>query len=137
MNTQICTNREQSKRLLKLGVKIETADCSHVARIRDWNGNPIKSPCYTVKIGCRTDYVIQGFEEIDVIPAWSLHRLIGLLGKDRLPVSLHRKGEVSIKLNQLHPRLRGGSGYSHYDSIIDIIEYLISRNMFNEEYLEG
>ena len=127
MNTQICTNMEQSKRLLKLGLKPKTADMLH------YKSSSMKIWCvlatpYTEELKSSEKYYI---------PAWSLHRLIGLLGEDRLPVSLHRKGEASIKLNQLHPRLRGGCGYSHYDSIIDIIEYLISRNMFNEEYLEG
>ena len=61
-NSQICTTREQSERLLTLGLKKETADMCHRT-----NGmgiyfvtalNPLHNPCD--------------------IPAWSLHRLIEL-----------------------------------------------------------
>lgn len=54
-NSQICTTREQSQRLLELGLKPETADMY----IFD-------------------DEVYIGKPNIDDIPAWSLHRLIKL-----------------------------------------------------------
>ena len=54
-NSQICTTIEQSKRLLELGLKPETADMY----IFD-------------------DEVYIGKPNIDDIPAWSLHRLIEL-----------------------------------------------------------
>ena len=58
-NSQICTTREQSQRLLDLGLKLETADMYYSEKpkllfIRD-NGIPL--------------------EEED-FPAWSLHRLL-------------------------------------------------------------
>lgn len=37
-NSQICTTKEQSERLLALGLKKETADCYYYAQQR-WNGN--------------------------------------------------------------------------------------------------
>lgn len=52
-NSQICTTIEQSKRLLKLGLKPETADMY----IFD-------------------DEVYIGKPNVDDIPAWSLHRLL-------------------------------------------------------------
>jgi hypothetical protein len=52
-NSQICTTKEQSQRLLDLGLKPETADMY----IFD-------------------DEVYIGKPNIDDIPAWSLHRLI-------------------------------------------------------------
>ena len=58
-NSQICTTREQSERLLSLGLKKETADC-----------------CYYYYDG---EYLIAFAEDAKYpsdIPAWSLHRLI-------------------------------------------------------------
>ena len=51
-NSQICTSREQSERLLALGLKKETADCMHTY-------------CWAPEDGI-----------VDEIPAWSLHRLM-------------------------------------------------------------
>ena len=60
-NSQICTTREQSERLLALGLKKETADMGMY---------------YSELRGC--DVVFENerneFDEDD-IPAWSLHRL--------------------------------------------------------------
>lgn len=61
-NSQVCTTKIQSERLLALGLKKETADMC----IRIDLANPIAIP----------------YNEVDefyykvVIPAWSLHRLI-------------------------------------------------------------
>ena len=60
-NSQICTSREQSERLLALGLKKETADC-----------------CYYYY---DSEYLIAFAEDAKYpsdIPAWSLHRLIVL-----------------------------------------------------------
>ena len=40
-NSQICTTREQSERLLALGLKKETADCRHWAYTKDSKGSSI------------------------------------------------------------------------------------------------
>ena len=58
-NSQVCTTREQSQRLLDLGLKPETADMY----IFD-------------------DEVYIGKPNIDDIPAWSLHRLLCMLDYD-------------------------------------------------------
>ena len=58
-NSQICTTKEQSERLLELGLKPETADCCLDDAIEG-----IYSPMAVKKI----------FES--QIPAWSLHRLM-------------------------------------------------------------
>lgn len=63
LGSQICTTEEQSKRLLDLGLKIETADMK---------GYP--SLNREVCISC-TDLDYYNF---DSYPAWSLHRLICL-----------------------------------------------------------
>ena len=64
-NSQICTTKEQSERLLALGLKKETADMA-------WSGlseNPI---CYPYK---RIKRLASDLND-KVHPAWSLHRLI-------------------------------------------------------------
>ena len=62
--SQICTSREQSERLLALGLKKETADCgiyySELAR------------CDRMFAKIETEF------EADEIPAWSLGRLLAL-----------------------------------------------------------
>ena len=63
IESQICTTREQSDRLLKLGIKAETADMHHYK----WSeGYWDIQPC-----------PVRGSEP-RYIPAWSLHRLIVL-----------------------------------------------------------
>lgn len=65
--SQICTTEEQSKRLLALGLKKETADMS----IRTDLGFPLTTPYKEVD---------KFFHKV-VIPAWSLHRLIEIYDK--------------------------------------------------------
>ena len=60
-NSQICTTREQSERLLALGLKKETADMH-------WAYHSVTATRYIVAHPC------DGVG--DCIPAWSLHRLI-------------------------------------------------------------
>ena len=58
--SQICTTEEQSKRLLALGLKRETADCVMMY----YDGWHI----------CEAEHF--DFDKDPVEPAWSLHRLI-------------------------------------------------------------
>lgn len=119
-NSQICTTKEQSKRLLALGLKKETADMMYC-----------KTSYGTFVTAKDDDYL----EHLD-FPAWSLHRLIELCGIYCLPISLHKKGKVRIRVNHIHPTHDGRSGYNHYNSLIDCIEWLIKERYFNKEYLE-
>ena len=63
-NSAICTSREQSERLLKLGLKKETADMYWTKPFNEWF--PI---------------VKRGNEKIDDenIPAWGMHRLLRMI----------------------------------------------------------
>ena len=63
-NSQICTTREQSQRLLDLGLKPETADMSHQYLEAEWDW--FIFPC---------DWNYCTISE-EFIPAWGLHRLI-------------------------------------------------------------
>ena len=108
-NSQICTSREQSERLLKLGLKKETADMCHRT-----NGmgiyfvtalNPLHNPCD--------------------IPAWSLHRLIEMI-KDGAIRKDGTDEDLSLDI----------SGGGLYDGTINAIEWLIKEGYFPKEYLE-
>lgn len=65
-NTQICTTIEQSKRLLKLGLKPETSDMLHYksASMKIWG---VLATPYSKEVNGLEKYYF---------PAWSLHRLM-------------------------------------------------------------
>ena len=69
--SQICTTKEQSERLLALGLKKETADMVHYksASMKEWGvlATPFTKEC----VECKSYY-----------PAWSLHRLLEMLYAD-------------------------------------------------------
>ena len=74
-NSQICTSVEQSKRLLAAGLKPETADMSYY--ILD------DEPVLTIGMAKAYREIFKGGKIVkkqnaDIIPAWSLHRLIEL-----------------------------------------------------------
>lgn len=65
--SQICTTKEQSERLLALGLKKETADLHHYQYTEGGRWNIEARPS------------IAGYNN-RLVPAWSLHRLIELSG---------------------------------------------------------
>lgn len=128
-NSQICTTREQSERLLSLGLKKETADMALHFSCMDMDGNEYYIP-YTIGHQCTG------------IPAWSLHRLIEMMPVS-LPCeiegmqglfSLTRRGDGSVTVGYTWSLERTGN---IYDAMIYAIEWLIMEGDFNNEYLEG
>ena len=116
--SQICTTKEQSKRLLDLGLKKVTADC------------------VVSSIGSK-DRLIHTEEPIYVmesltskrIPnylAWSLHRLLYLLPQEYI---------YDIDFQRIMQDFVFGS-QDMYDEVISCIETLIKEGYFYEEYLE-
>jgi hypothetical protein len=73
--SQVCTSIEQSRRLLELGLKKETADMR-------WE-RISKKYCYY--ISAKTPYVSSD------IPAWSLHRLIEMYVERYISCSMNLK----------------------------------------------
>ena len=106
--SQICTDVEQSERLIALGLKKETADMVHMAGELRKYYHPKALPVFA------EDY-FRVFP--DVLPAWSLHRLIELAygnwKEDIVPIYLENS----------------------YDMLIGRIEFQVKQGKFNKEYL--
>ena len=130
-NSQICTTREQSERLIALGLKKETADCGHFygrqehEEYEDWE---------TIIL----DNNWQSYWDVtdEDIPAWSLHRLI-----EMMPKNIAIDGDTAYPL-QIQKRSDGKwcVGYQAwydcvgdlYDSVIWIYQLLISEGYLDE-----
>ena len=133
--SQICTTVEQSKRLLDLGLKKETADMF-------WWDNEY-GPCTVISRQAEKE----DYEYGKVIPAWSLHRLIKDLMPDTIAVENatcmgHRffylltfmHDDVTYEVNSFVFK-EFAEHDNYYDNIIDCIEWLIKEGYFNKEYL--
>lgn len=115
-NSAICTSREQSEQLLALGLKKETADCQYAALVVDWKGIPISNPKWRF-YDHNKGFIVQNFERMERCPAWSLHRLIELLGLSKICLNI-----------DLYD--------SPYEEIIHRIDIFINTGVFNREYLK-
>ena len=105
--SQICTTVEQSKRLLGLGLKKETADMRYyalyISTVDKWYNKEYPEVLYDGERINNHD-----------IPAWSLHRLIEIL--DTNPCVFYTN--------------------CGYDNIIDRIEDYIKEGIIDTRYLE-
>ena len=133
-NSQICTTRVRSERLLALGLKKETADMSHTAIVRNHKVE-YREDCSTAK----------GMD----IPAWSLSRLLCMLSSV-IPLSEEFPSFDTHAFLRLHTV---AVSYEYYDydgderilvsfngngffaAVVDAIEWLIKEGYFNKEYL--
>lgn len=107
--SQICTTKEQSERLLSLGLKRETADMRYQIQYLDLDGILLES-----------GHSLEPYPPLnndDFIPAWSLHRLIEILGVSKMIFNM-----------DLYD--------SPYEEIIHRIEIFINSGEFNKKYLE-
>ena len=124
-NSQVCTSKEQSERLLALGLKKETADMVHYfscSLAEDWTIVPLGK-----------GEVARYIESLE-IPAWSLHRLIEMI-QDVCPsvhLIFHR---IDVRSNVKRIAYSFDVCDNLYDNIIDCIEWLIKEGYFNKEYL--
>ena len=133
--SQICTNIEQSERLLALGLKKETADMMLVrdfgylldeqVRTTIWeprtlaihnNFQKFVDSMTTNLKGIDAQYIKDGYK-----PAWSLDRLICMINDSDTPED--HKIKFYTKLNR-------------YDEAIAMIQSLIHIGQFNKEYLK-
>ena len=150
--SQIATSREQSERLLALGLKIETADCYHWQETDIYGDGNGKWHCEILSEYNKdhNEYLynvcgVDGSDEGFFIPAWSLHCLWELL-----PKSIWHDNGLEKKY---HPIIEYGfvnyvsecgmelfdfdCGYEVWGSMIVVIEWLIKEGYFNKEYLEN
>lgn len=133
-NTQICTNKEQSKRLIDLGLNPETADMLlyKSALMKIWG---VLATPYTEELKGSEKYYF---------PAWSLHRLINMMPYelDNYNYTIHVT-QTGVEYSGIFDSAHGieelvskNSSDNLYDNIIDCIEWLIKGNYFNKEYLK-
>ena len=127
-NSQICTTRDQSERLLKLGVKKETADMA----MRDLNNGYVEMFCNAEIMNLSSE----------IIPAWSLHRLI-----EMMPESIHLDSFANthydrtllpskiIYMKYDHTWIWQSDKQNDFDKCVDTIEWLIKEGYFNKDYL--
>ena len=130
-NSQVCTDVNQSRRLLALGLKKETADM-HWAIYADEDNLILPYPASDSRT-------------IKSIPAWSLHRLWELLGKikkyegeDELSyprISLVEEDVIVKNPKSIWVRQSFISPKGVYENIINCFEELIKEGYFNKEYL--
>jgi hypothetical protein len=114
-NSQICTTKEQSERLLALGLKAETADMRHILFEGDLEPCIRTMPWNSICIPCQNNF-----------PAWSLHRLLCLLPTEYI---------ADIDFQRIMQDFVFGS-QDMYDEMVSCIETLIEAEYFYKEYLE-
>ena len=122
-NSQICTTKEQSERLLALGLKKETADMYY--------SHDKGEDIYAIR-ACWGDFwnsnnLIDGYIRRHCIPAWSLHRLIEMMPYDF--TNNNNTYELEITYD--------GVGYDDSEDgypIVAVKEYLL--NLINSDFEE-
>lgn len=121
--SQISTTREQSRRLLDLGVRPETADM-----VLSPEDHPMCTPYYQEMPGAYKERCI---------PAWSLSRLLEMMPEYIM------EGSEELKLKVLYPAVGYFyiekeyyySGFDIFDNCVNMIVWLIDTGYFNKEYL--
>ena len=133
-DSQICTTREQSIRLLALGLNKETADCALLPLTYNVTSILVKPTTNDIK---------------HTIPAWSLGRLLEMLPNpipisEDLPTFHHY---AYLDLSRVAVRyywedydgderaLVNFYGKGFFAAVVDTIEWLIKERHFNKEYL--
>lgn len=136
-DSQICTTREQSERLLALGLRKETADMFY-----DYYKDRIGYDWYLVPKSATLG-------DKRSIPAWSLGRLLEML-PSLIPISedlptFHPYAYLDLSKVSAHyywedydgdkRALVSFYGKGFFAAVVDAIEWLIKEGCFNKEYL--
>lgn len=121
-NAQICTTKEQSKRLLELGLDADTSDMCWLAK-KLWGDDveiPEEERSYVLSTD-KDDSFCNRYD-VDCVPAWSLHRLIAMLpDRNRAWLTDYCDFKDCSKI---------------YDEVISLIAYMVKEKYFNKEYLK-
>ena len=97
-NSQVCTTKEQSQRLLDLGLKPETADMVYTNASLPFNKDEFHIICKEYsQLNREVNYEISPFI---FIPAWSLHRLIELLDSPLIELSCNPYEEIIYNISE-------------------------------------
>ena len=137
--SQICTDRNQSERLLALGLKKETADMVYEPHYV----NGVLKDYFEPKILEKKvlEYMLTDEAFKDYIPAWSLDRLWELMPKvvfSKPALHLTMCGDSVFYCtednNEAYEKPFSGQ-LNIYDNLINCIEWLIKEGYFNKEYL--
>lgn len=118
-NSQVCTTKIQSQRLLDLGLKPETADMKHFFDDRDDYPFFHHWKCFP------HEWNEESLVDSENIPAWSLHRLLEMICNKECEE--HYYFDFSMDYDSM---------VDVYDSIIEVIERHIKDNFINKEYLK-
>lgn len=132
-NSQIYTTKEQSKRLLELGLRPETADMYYF-----WLGGND----YYLKVDIDDNPLKYNMDKT-YIPAWSLHRLLELLPQD-IHLDDYADTRYWLVIDPMKVIYKNSHGLwiyqcdegGLYDKLINTIEWTIKNNHFNKEYLK-
>ena len=120
-NSQICTDKNQSERLLALGLKKETADMS------------------IGHTGLLYPYPHREEEDRVFIPAWSLDRLRELIPENIFTGVRNQWHRVMyngvLTYEEGDDSLVSFREANIYDRCVSCIEWLIKEGYFNKEYL--
>ena len=123
---QICTNKEQSSRLLEAGVRPETADMylDEFERLVAFEYRRIKSKAY----------------QDTVLPTWSLSKLIDMIpdqieceGYNYYLFILPRDKEFTIKYSAGSNLAQSYCRESFFDAITEMIEWLIKEGYLDKK----
>ena len=126
--SQICTTREQSERLLSLGLKKETADMTiHIKNDDGWYVTA--EPFYEWEDDMNT---IPSLEEPEpILPAWSLGRLIKLMLRTTIMHTQEGDTRIDIDIYAIEILVSDDP----IAEAVSVIEWLIKEGNFNKEYL--
>lgn len=130
LNSQICTTKFQSERLLALGLKMETADMAYEYKPKHLADTDIyKDWVIVAHSPCGTD-----------TPAWSLHRLIEMMPQEIFyedsTLILGVFGDGVYYADNEYGEVFNSFDGNLYDCVVKCIEWLIVEGYFNKKYLE-
>lgn len=128
LNSQICTTKEQSERLLALGLKKETADMTiHIKNNEGWYVTA--EPFYEWEDDMNT--ILRLEETEPILPAWSLGRLIEMM--PRTAIMHTQEGDTRIDIDMYAIEILVSD--DPIAEAVSVIEWLIKEGNFNKKYL--
>jgi len=125
----ICTSLEQSKKLVELGLDVNTADMHYMYRHWEIDENTIGSQS-DASIGFDSDfyYGADNGETYHYIPAWSLSALMEYMNRNGYKISLNCNGAlwtVNFDNSETYHYI---TCYHSFDAAFEMIVWLLETN---------